>query len=83
MVTLWRAGKIRAYAVTDAKPRQEAAPEIPTVDEAGLPGLYTSVWHGIWASKNTPRDVIMKLNGAFVETLADLTVRQRFADLGQ
>ena len=82
MVTLWRAGKIRAYAVTDSK-RQEAAPEIPTVDEAGLPGLYTSVWHGIWAPKNTPRDVVMKLNAAIVETLADPAVRQRFADLGQ
>ena len=82
MVTLWRAGKVRAYAVTDKK-RQEAAPEIPTVDEAGLPGLYTSVWHGIWAPKATPKDVVMKLNAAFVETLADPTVRQRFADLGQ
>jgi tripartite-type tricarboxylate transporter receptor subunit TctC len=82
MVTLWRAGKIRAYAVTDSK-RQEAAKEIPTVDEAGLPGLYTSVWHGLWVPKNTPRDVVTKLNGAVVETLADPTVRQRFADLGQ
>src|SRR5262245_48252648 len=82
MVTLWRAGKIRAYAVTDSK-RQEAAPEIPTVDEAGLPGLHTSVWHGMWAPKGTPRDVIMKLNAAIVETLADRNVRQRFANLGQ
>src|SRR5262249_21910931 len=70
MVTLWRAGKIRAYAVTDPK-RQDAAPEIPTVDEAGLPGLHTSVWHAIWAPKNTPRDVVMRLNTAIVETLAD------------
>ena len=77
-----KAGKIRAYAVT-AKTRQEAAPEIPTVDEAGVPGLHTSVWHGIWAPKNTPRDIITKLNAAFVETLADATVRKRFADLGQ
>jgi tripartite-type tricarboxylate transporter receptor subunit TctC len=82
MVTLWRAGKIRAYAVTDSK-RQAAAPEVPTVDEAGLPGLYTSVWHAIWAPRNTPREVVMKLNAAFVETLADPVVRQRFADLGQ
>jgi tripartite-type tricarboxylate transporter receptor subunit TctC len=81
-VTFTRAGKIRAYAVT-AKTRQEAAPEIPTVDEAGLPGLYTSVWHAVWAPKGTPKDIIAKLNATFVETLADTTVRKRFGDLGQ
>jgi tripartite-type tricarboxylate transporter receptor subunit TctC len=77
-----RAGRIRAYAVT-ASTRQAAAPEIPTVDEAGLPGFHTSVWHGIWVPKGTPRDTIMKLNAAIVESLADQAVRQRFADLGQ
>jgi tripartite-type tricarboxylate transporter receptor subunit TctC len=77
-----RAGKIRAYAVT-AKNRQDAAPEIPTVDEAGLPGLHTAVWHGIWAPKGTPREIVMQLNAAIVETLTDAMVRQRFADLGQ
>jgi len=77
-----RAAKIRAYAVTSAA-RQEAAPEIPTVDEAGLPGLYTSVWHGIWAPKGTPREIVMKLNGAIIETIADKVVRDRFIDLGQ
>ena len=77
-----RANRIRAYAVT-APNRQEAAPEIPTVDEAGLPGLHTAVWHGIWAPKATPRDVVMKLNAAIVETLTDKPTRQRFADLGQ
>jgi tripartite-type tricarboxylate transporter receptor subunit TctC len=82
ITTQVRAGKIRAYAVT-AKTRQAAAPEIPTVDEAGLPGLHTSVWHGIWSPKATPREIIMKLNAAIVETLADAAVRDRFADLGQ
>jgi len=77
-----RANRVRAYAVTAPK-RQEAAPEIPTVDEAGLPGLHTAVWHGIWAPKGTPREVVMKLNAAVVETLTDPMVRQRFADLGQ
>lgn len=77
-----RAGKLRAYFVS-AKTRQAAAPEIPTADEAGLPGLYTEVWHGIWAPKAAPRDVIMKLNASIVETLADTTIRARFADLGQ
>lgn len=81
-VAFTRAKRIRAYAVT-APNRQAAAPEIPTVDEAGLPGLHTSVWHGIWLPKATPRDVVMKLNAALVEALADKAVRQRFADLGQ
>ncbi|MEQ1773531.1 MAG: tripartite tricarboxylate transporter substrate-binding protein [Burkholderiales bacterium] len=77
-----RAGKARAYLVT-SKTRQAAAPEIPTVDEAGLPGLYTAVWHGIWVPKGTPRDINMKLNAAIVESLTDDTLRKRFADLGQ
>jgi tripartite-type tricarboxylate transporter receptor subunit TctC len=81
-VAFTRAGRIRAYAVT-APNRQAAAPEIPTVDEAGLPGLHTAVWHGIWAPKATPRDIVMKLNAAIVETLADKPTRLRFADLGQ
>jgi tripartite-type tricarboxylate transporter receptor subunit TctC len=82
MVNLMRAGKIRAYAVTADK-RQKVAPEIPTVDEAGLPGLHTAVWHGIWAPKNTPREVVMKLNAAIGDSLADPGLRQRFFDLGQ
>ena len=77
-----KGGRIRAYAVT-APTRQAAAPEIPTVDEVGLPGLHTAVWHGIWLPKSTPRDIIMKLNAAIVECLADSAVRQRFGDLGQ
>lgn len=77
-----RAGKLRAYFVS-SKNRQAAAPEIPTADEAGLPGLHTAVWHGIWVPKGTPRDVNMKLNAAIVESLTDDTLRKRFADLGQ
>jgi tripartite-type tricarboxylate transporter receptor subunit TctC len=77
-----RAGKIKAFAVT-AKNRLAAAPEIPTVDEAGLPGLYVSVWFGIWAPKGTPHDIVAKLNAAMQSSLADPAVRQRLADLGQ
>ncbi len=77
-----RAGKLRAYMVTTSK-RQAAAPEIPTTDEAGMPGLYTTVWHGIWVPKGTSADAKFKLNAAIVDTLADATVRKRFADLGQ
>ncbi len=77
-----RGGKIRAYAVT-AKTRLPAAPEIPTVDEAGLRGLYIAIWHAIWVPKGTPKDVVAKLNAAIVEALADPAVRQRLGDLGQ
>lgn len=77
-----RDGKIRAYAVT-AKTRLAAASEIPTVDEAGLPGFYVSVWRGLWAPKGTPLNAIAKLNAAVVTALADPSVRQRLADLGQ
>jgi tripartite-type tricarboxylate transporter receptor subunit TctC len=77
-----KAGKIRAYAVT-ASTRLAVVPEVPTVDEAGLPGLHISTWHGIWLPRGTPREVVMKLNAAIVQTLADPAVQQRFADLGQ
>ncbi len=77
-----RAGAIKAYAVT-AKTRLASAPDIPTVDEAGLPGFYVSIWHGLWVPKATPKEVVAKLNGAIVEALADGTVRGRLADLGQ
>ena len=77
-----RAGKIRPYAVT-AKTRLASAPEIPTTDEAGLPGFYMSIWHAFWVPKNTPRDAIAKLNGALREALADPAVRKRLEDLGQ
>jgi len=63
--------------------RVASAPDIPTVDEAGLPGLYISYWHGIWAPKNTPKEIVTKLNAAIVAVLADPVVKQRFAELGQ
>ena len=75
-------GNIRAFAVA-AKERLPAAPEIPTVDEAGLPGFYVSVWHGMWAPKGTPRSVVDRLNAAVVAALNDSGVRKRLAELGQ
>jgi tripartite-type tricarboxylate transporter receptor subunit TctC len=77
-----RSGAIKPYAVT-SKTRLAAAPEIPTVDEAGLPGFYTSFWHGFWVPKGTPKDVIDRLNAAAVAALADPAVRQRLIDIGQ
>jgi tripartite-type tricarboxylate transporter receptor subunit TctC len=77
-----RAGSVKAFAVT-SNTRLEVAPEIPTVDEAGLPGFYASVWHGLWVPKSTPKDIVAKLNDAVVDTLADANVRARLASLGQ
>ena len=77
-----RSGNIKGYAVT-AKTRLPAAPDIPTVDEAGLPNFHISNWRGLWAPKGTPRDVIAKLNAAVTSALANPTVRKRLGDLGQ
>jgi len=76
-----KAGKIRAYAIT-AEKRLAAAPDIPTVDEAGLPGFHVELWSGIWVPKGTPKNVVAKLNAAIVETLADGAVRKRMAEAG-
>jgi tripartite-type tricarboxylate transporter receptor subunit TctC len=77
-----RAGTVKAYAVL-AKSRLGTAPEIPTVDEAGLPGLYVSSWQAVWVPKGTPKGVIGKLNAAVVEALDDPTVRERLTDIAQ
>jgi tripartite-type tricarboxylate transporter receptor subunit TctC len=77
-----RGGKIRAYAVTSDK-RLPSAPDIPTVDEAGLPKLHVSIWFGLWAPKGTPKDVVAKLNAAVKDALADPAVRAKLEALGQ
>ena len=77
-----RAGNIKGFAVT-AKTRLALAPEIPSVDEAGLPGFYTSLWNAIWAPKGTPKDIIAKINAAVVASLADPMVRAKLIELGQ
>jgi tripartite-type tricarboxylate transporter receptor subunit TctC len=73
------ANRIKAYAVMSGN-RLAAAPEIPTVDEAGLPGFHFSLWFALWAPKGTPKNAIAKLNDAVVNSLADPTVRQKLAD---
>ncbi|WP_375461518.1 Bug family tripartite tricarboxylate transporter substrate binding protein [uncultured Enterovirga sp.] len=77
-----RSGQVRAYAIT-GKSRLAAAPDIPTVDEVGAPGVYISTWFGLWAPKGVPADVVAKLNAAVVEALADPAVRTRLTELGQ
>jgi tripartite-type tricarboxylate transporter receptor subunit TctC len=82
VLPLVRAGKLRAYAVT-ADTRLAAAPEIPTVDEAGVPGLYVSAWSALFAPKGTPREIIARLNAAAADALRDPYIKQRFAEMGQ
>jgi tripartite-type tricarboxylate transporter receptor subunit TctC len=77
-----RGAAIKALAVT-AKSRLSTATEIPTVDEAGLPGFYVSLWHGLWMPKGTPQPIMAKLNAAVVETLADPAIKAKLASLGQ
>jgi tripartite-type tricarboxylate transporter receptor subunit TctC len=77
-----RGGNIKGIAVL-SKTRLAAMPELPTVDEAGLPGLYLLQWNAVWAPKGTPPDIVMKLNDAIVKAMADSSVRQKLAALGQ
>jgi tripartite-type tricarboxylate transporter receptor subunit TctC len=78
---LLRAGSIRAYAVA-ADRRLASAPDIPTFSELGLSAVSYSVWLGLFAPKQTPLEIVSKLNGAVVEALADPAVRLRLSDLG-
>jgi tripartite-type tricarboxylate transporter receptor subunit TctC len=77
-----KSGDLKAYAVT-AKERIAVAPEIPTTDEAGLPGYYFSFWHAMWAPKGTPKPIIAKLNAAVVAALEDADTRKKLIDLAQ
>jgi tripartite-type tricarboxylate transporter receptor subunit TctC len=76
-----RNGNIKAYAVA-SKTRLAEAPDIPTVDEAGLPGFHFSHWYAFFVPKGTPKTIVDTLNAATVEALADLAVRRRLTDLG-
>jgi tripartite-type tricarboxylate transporter receptor subunit TctC len=77
-----RSGDLRAYAVA-AKTRLATAPDVPTVDEAGLPGFYRSIWIGLWLPKGAPRDIASRLNAAVQLALAEPKLRTRIAELGQ
>jgi tripartite-type tricarboxylate transporter receptor subunit TctC len=77
-----RGGTIKAYAVT-AKSRLALAPEIPTTDEAGLPGFYFSFWHALWVPRGTPKEIVADLNKAVVKTLDDPTIRKKLIELSQ
>lgn len=76
-----RNGNVKAFAVM-AKSRWAAAPDVPAADEVGLPGLYVSTWHGFWAPKGTPADVVAKLNAAAWAAMSDPEVKKKIADFG-
>ncbi|MCC8984710.1 tripartite tricarboxylate transporter substrate binding protein BugD [Bradyrhizobium acaciae] len=76
-----RGGNIRAYAVTDSK-RVANAPEVPTVDEAGLPGFHMTLWSGLWVPKGTPKEIVARLNAAAVAAMADPAVQKQLENLG-
>ena len=76
-----KAGKIRAYGIAADK-RLPAAPDIPTVDEAGLAGFHIELWSAIWVPKATPKDVVAKLNAAVVKSLADAAIAKRLTEMG-
>jgi tripartite-type tricarboxylate transporter receptor subunit TctC len=76
-----RAGNIRGYAVTETR-RAVQAPDIPTTDEAGLPGFHMTLWSGLWVPKGTPKEIVAKLNAAAVEALGDPQVREALENLG-
>jgi tripartite-type tricarboxylate transporter receptor subunit TctC len=74
-------GNIKPFAVT-GHVRLTSSPNIPTVDEAGVPGFFASLWYGLWVPKGTSKDIIAKLNATMTQVLFDPQVRQRFAELG-
>ena len=75
------AGTVRAYAVTSPE-RNGAIPDVPTVVESGLPDLVFSVWHGLYVAKDTPPDVVAKLNAALAAAVDDKGVQAKFASVG-
>jgi tripartite-type tricarboxylate transporter receptor subunit TctC len=77
----WRGGAIKAYAVASNE-RLPAAPDLPTVGEAGLPTFNIPAWHAFFSPKGTPKDKIAKLNAAATAALADAKIRRRLVDFG-
>src|SRR6202045_3488361 len=67
---------------TTGRTRLPSSPDIPTADEAGVPNFFASLWYGLWVPKDTPKDIIAKLNATMVQVLADPSVRKRFDELG-
>lgn len=79
--SLIAAGSVKPFAIT-GRTRLPSSPDIPTADEAGLPGFFASLWYGLWVPRDTSKDIIAKLNATLVQVLADPAVKQRLDDLG-
>ena len=77
-----KAGTLKAYAVLSPT-RWFAVPDLPTIDEAGVPGFHVALWHGMWLPKGTPKDVIATFEGAVRAAIADPGVRQKVTAIGQ
>jgi tripartite-type tricarboxylate transporter receptor subunit TctC len=75
------AGSVKPFAIT-GRTRLPSSPDIPTADEAGLPGFFASLWYGLWVPKDTPKDIIAKLNATLMQVLADSSVQKRLEELG-
>jgi tripartite-type tricarboxylate transporter receptor subunit TctC len=75
------AGSVRPFAIT-GRTQLPSSPGIPTANEAGLPGFFASLWYGLWVPKDTPKEIIARLNAVMVRVLADPSVKERFAELG-
>src|ERR1700726_3481748 len=79
--SLVAAGSIKPFAIT-GKARLPSSPDIPTADEAGLPGFFASLWYGLWVPRDTPKEIVEKLNATMRQVLADPSVERSFQDLG-
>ncbi len=79
--SLVAASSVKPFAIT-GKARLSSSPDIPTADQAGLPGFFASLWYGLWVPKDTPKDIVAKLNATMVQVLADPVVQKRFEELG-
>jgi tripartite-type tricarboxylate transporter receptor subunit TctC len=79
--SLVSAGSVKPYAIT-GKTRLPSSPDIPTADEAGLPGFFASLWYGLWVPRDTPKEIVARLNATMMQVLADPMVQKRFDDLG-
>ena len=77
----FRAGSVKVFGILASK-RWSGAPDVPTLAEGGLTGDPIEFWHGMWAPKGTPKDIVARLNAAVAAAFADPGVRKRFADLG-
>jgi tripartite-type tricarboxylate transporter receptor subunit TctC len=76
-----KSGNIKVYGVTTPK-RISSLPDVPTLDEGGLPNFTVTVWHALYAPKGTPKPIIDKLSSALQDALNNPNLKQRYADLG-